>query len=289
LACNPTYLNANGSAWNLSTYICSQECVVPPFCPQHIKNGTAGGDGQVTCFCERSNRTVGIMSLGSALSTRSHGPRTRPSGVPVVCRYGTTLLSHGQCLTGPHVIATKTGLNETAVLTECCAICVAPQCSGWTVMQIESTFRCDAFGATASVTTSINCTVAATRDRLIGGSWNWGTMAVSKGNWLSTPISGECTGKHRPGDGSGCSWRAHAAPAIIETVCLRTRLVDAFLAADPICFALAGSPWLDTFYRCVWMLLNGDQVVAKAVWADSVRAFAAAWLPHPAGCLNGTL
>jgi hypothetical protein len=71
LACNPTYLNPNGTSWDVSRYICSQECVVPPFCPHNLTNGSTGGDGQVTCFCPRSNRTVGVDSFGTPLSPSS--------------------------------------------------------------------------------------------------------------------------------------------------------------------------------------------------------------------------
>ena len=36
------------------------------------------------------------------------------------------------------------------------------------------------------VANASNCTVSARRDPLVGGSWNWGVMETSGGNWLST-------------------------------------------------------------------------------------------------------
>lgn len=105
-----------------------------------------------------------------------------------------------------------------------------------------------------------------------------------------TPSKGQCGGGARPGDASGCTWRALAPPDIIETECLRDKLADALASADPSCFTTCppGDRWTDCSYRCYWLALNRDPIEAKTIWTTIVRpAFEAAWQSRPpAGCLQ---
>eukprot|EP01052_Picozoa_sp_SAG31_P045313 SAG31_NODE_8222_length_1494_cov_1.156272_1_plen_383_part_01 len=257
LACNPEYLNAEGTRWDLHRYICSQECVVPPFCPQHRKNSTIGSDGQVTCFCARANRSVGIQQFrasGNSSATRSSPAAT----LPAVCAYGTSIRG-GQCLKGT-VSMSLSGNNQSALSEACCSRCLTPNCSGWSLhynstagvhtpvtAASPTSYRCDLFAGKVRATSS--CTdgmFAATRDPLPGGNWNWGSMDIigsgkgdigtNTGNWLSTPSNGECHGNQRPGDGSACTWRVLDTPTVIESECVRERLAMALLKARPSCF-----------------------------------------------------
>lgn len=293
LACNPTYLNSAGSLWDLHHYICSQECVVPPYCSEHRENGTTGSDGQTTCFCARSNTTVGIMSNGSPLPSGFGGVRRakhrppRAVTLPPICRYGTSILPDNQCLAGAIGTTVIAGENLTAVLLQCCAQCVAPNCSGWSVTQSGPRFKCTVYSGNVSRVPGQDCVISATRDQLVGGSWNWGTMAISRGNWLSTPARGQCREGVRPGNGSGCTWRVIAPAVYVESACVHDRLASALVQADPKCFAALGKDRLsDEFFRCCWLLLNSDPVAARALWLSTIRpVFEAVWESSPAGCL----
>ena len=65
------YTDSNFSAWDLSRYSCSQQCLtptvsgVPDGCGTEGRNGSIGPDGQPLCLCPRALRTVGRYTLTS--------------------------------------------------------------------------------------------------------------------------------------------------------------------------------------------------------------------------------
>ena len=463
LACNPAYGSPNASGpetWDLNRFMCSQTCVLPPFCgnlPKH--NDSAGGDGQTTCFCGRSNRTCGIMSFGapravatvtSPVLALGHGPdrleylwgeadagpgwsrpstatagaqlRHAPSGlcvdargesgalgvdgdqvlvapcapepvpvaqrwsiapngnlhmagpgglclavkyfdgpgvvlydcskgeneefvfgsngtlcskgdaghaprcltvksgspgsggekgspVPAVCNFGGTKLTTGSCLAGESTGVWR-GASMLDVAAECCAACDPVACTGWAVRRGNATgqatlgatgeYTCETFvGSLTATVGEAGCMASARRDPLPGGSWNWHTMGVSGGAWFSTPKPGECINGHRPGDGSGCTWRVVAAPSFVESECVNSRLDAAVMKAYPACFANCtvatadpgitdltdnSAPHSECFFRCYWLALNDNDAAATNIWKTAIKpAFLAAW-EQPGGC-----
>ena len=64
------------------------------------------------------------------------------------------------------------------------------------------------------------------------------------GYWYSTPRLGMCTGDHRPGDGSGCTWRLAARPYYIEAPCLVDRLLHQLVQANATCFKPCGAVYV---------------------------------------------
>ena len=248
LACNPAYGNPNGTTWDLSHYLCSQACVVPPFCGGVAKkNNSRGGDGQTTCYCDRAKRSVGIESF---VRVRSPTPTdaTHEPTLPTVCQFGTEP-SHRGCLKG-EVTNVWNGSSVQTVASSCCASCTPPDCTGWSVTRPvdgQQFYTCRTFRgnlalalATPSLPAGEKCVGSASRDPLPGGSWNWGVMGVSGGSWYSTPTAGQCTEWQRPGDGSGCTWRVRQPPTFIESTCVNDMLDAAVMKASPSCFKSCG-------------------------------------------------
>lgn len=310
LACNPAYSNDKGTSWDLKHYMCSQACVVPPFCSNvPRKNNTRGGDGQTTCYCKRANVSVGVESMGAPpsttesvkyVSTRSTD-RARDAGLPQVCSFGATNLRVAQsCLDGEHIQLFE-GAELGEVASKCCTACEPPQCTGWKLLKLEqhqstpagvepapgarvaSRYSCATLRGNLSRSVPVDgasCIGSAQRDELPGGSWNWGTTHVSGGSWFSTPAAGQCLGAHRPGDGSGCTWRIRTQPTFIQSTCVNDRLDQAILNATSDCFkdkrchdngdiASAVNTSSECFFRCYWLALTSDS--ASALWRDVIR------------------
>lgn len=298
LACNPAYSNPNGTSWDLSHYMCSQACVVPPFCGDVVrKNNTKGGDGQVTCYCERANRTVGVESMGSPTLKAEASPVSATQHLPAVCRFGassgaysgTPALPAGACLHGEKIKSWQ-GSDLNSVSAPCCAACEPPECTGFSVTKRTNaaSYQCETLRGAVTPEIPTNGTIcigSSERDPLPGGSWNWGVMGVSGGAWYSTPAVGQCLGDSRPGDGSGCTWKILSKPSFIESTCVNEHLDAAVMKAAPSCFAGCGKPVepnSECFYRCYWLALNKNLTEAKSLWSHAIKpAFTAAWNDCP--------
>jgi hypothetical protein len=322
LACNPAYRNENGTSWDLTHYICSQACVVPPFCSSVPRiNNTRGGDGQTTCYCKRAKIAVGVEFEGNPPSSGTGGrvrvpmqngsrASIRNVGLPQVCSFGTANLRIAKsCLDGAHIQQFE-GVNLGDVASECCAACEPPECTGWKILQLHeqqsrpavttdrgrptaTRYQCVTLrgNLTRSVpgNVGVSCVGSAQRDPLPGGSWNWGTTAVSGGSWFSTPSAGQCLGTRRPGDGSGCTWRVRKRPSFIESTCVNNALDKAILHAKPDCFkdrrchdngdvAARVNTSSECFFRCYWLALHSSRDSADALWRDVLRpTFLHAW------------
>ena len=315
LACNPAYGNEKGTTWDLKHYICSQACVVPPFCnDMPRKNNTKGGDGQTTCYCKRSTISVGVESEGRApnykhrenlpiQTTTRAGSEVKDAGLPQVCSFGAVNLSLAEsCLDGEYIQQFE-GANLGDVASECCAACEPPGCTGWRILQVEeqqdrftagsARYRCATLrgnlGPRSVPGVGATCVGSAHRDPLPGGSWNWGTTSVSGGSWFSTPAAGQCLGTNRPGDGSGCTWRIRARPTFIESTCVSNKLDKAIMNAKPECFedrrchnngdlAARVNTSSECFYRCYWLALHSSTTSADSLWSDVIRpTFLHAW------------
>ena len=61
-----------------------------------------------------------------------------------------------------------------------------------------------------------------------------------QGSWFSTPAGGQCANGHRPGDGSGCRWRAVALERAVNYSCVNARIGDAVIKSNPPCFSKCG-------------------------------------------------
>jgi hypothetical protein len=83
-------------------------------------------------------------------------------------------------------------------------------------------------------------------------------MSTSGGNWLSTPSNGQCAAGAKPGDGSGCTWRALAPPDVIESECLRDKLSDALVSNDPSCFSDCPTVRPTLAHKCPSLLNNTE-------------------------------
>ena len=298
LACNPAYDNPNGTAWNLDNYLCSQACVVPPFCGDVVrKNNSQGGDGQITCYCDRANRSVGVESFGAPRTAGARATAQSRSALPPVCTFG--MSSGAYSGTAPikcdkhsvlrgEVIQSWEGPTLEGVAEQCCAACSPPHCKGYSITQRTSGFVGKTLGGDLTVgapPAGEACVASSARDQLPGGSWNWGTMGVSGGSWFSTPANGQCREGQRVGDGSGCTWRVLRAPSFIESTCVNDKLDAAVMEAAPSCFAscpTAGGGAVDTqsecFYRCYWLALHANATSAQTLWASAIRpTFLNAW------------
>jgi hypothetical protein len=141
LACNPAYGNINGTTWNLDDYLCSQACVVPPYCDAVVrKNNTRGGDGQTTCYCNRANLSVGVESFGTAPSRSEPGIAREDAAVklPPVCSFGAVDMRMAEsCLDGDRT-ALFEGPDLNTVASKCCMACDPSDCAGFRVVQLHN-------------------------------------------------------------------------------------------------------------------------------------------------------
>jgi hypothetical protein len=236
-SCEPAYMNKQGSAWDLNRYLCSQDCVLPPFCSSVHHNGSRNtGDGQLTCFCARANQTVGVLPLKD-----THAP-PHPPRLPRECAYGYLPPPPKHRFTGSVLRRiNSTGKDQIAVLQQCCEECfVDKSCTGYelvtttrdtpardtpardsTAATIVTTttsstradrgdrgmstgFECMLLQGNLSTVVSANHSqfvTSAALDPLPGGGWNWGYKMG--GNWYSLPEQGKCKSGARPGGPGG--------------------------------------------------------------------------------------
>jgi len=179
---------------------------VPPFCggTKHV-NGSGGGDGQQTCYCARSNVSVGRMELRAPMKEeliprgrqsalqigepiQQHGQTGR--SLPVRCGYGFVPAKAGQCVTGP-ILKIITGLHFDNVAGQCCDACNdAPlgSCSGYSIYLQSGTgpgslYRCDVQGASGN-SNNID---------------NWNSSSTGTGSNSSSTNTSNSNGQH-PGN-----------------------------------------------------------------------------------------
>ena len=57
------------------------------------------------------------------------------------------------------------------------------------------------------------------------------------GLWYSTPAEGECQGEHKPGDGSGCSWKVSKIAKVVNASCVERRVYSNIETRNSACFA----------------------------------------------------
>ena len=271
LACNPQYTSPDLSHWNVSNFTCSEDCVTPPYCPDPSlrRNDTSGGDGQLTCYCDRATWTVGAMPLtgnapGADAVTRHaiHASKraVQPpasSNLPQLCYYGfnrnISLPGSGLCVVpatsartagGPgFVYRNISGSNESSLLSICCDTCSSvAQCKGFNVVQEVSGddshyFTCQLFTGQVAIAQSALpsvCQYAALRDPLPGGSWNWGCNGDESGLgvWYSTPQIGQCAEGSPVLSHQPCSWTLVGDAVFVNSTCVLKRL-DAVIEAHP--------------------------------------------------------
>lgn len=295
MACNPQYLNPNGTAWDLKHYNCSQDCVLPPYCnAANRTNGTQGGDGQITCYCTRSQLSVGKMDLRQ--------PAQAGKSPPDRCGFGFKMLQAGRCLQGK-VLQTIWGSNQEQLAGKCCDACFAfplGNCSGYTLRSVPANssssaplFSCDCYGpgaTTSQTNTGGECFLSAERDALPGGSWNW--EVDLGGAWFSTPATGECRPGQLPKGDKGCTWsKLEERPdgiVFVEAECVLAAIDAVVIGANQDCFSGCSSPMRgvqghsECFWRCYWLTVGGGGSAPLVQPADLVRDFEATFAPE--GC-----
>jgi hypothetical protein len=88
------------------------------------------------------------------------------------------------------------------------------------------------------------------------GRYDHGLKSTSGGyigKWYSNPKSGECQEGHRPGDGSGCTWRTIRRQKMINASCLYREIDVAVVAHNETCFNGCPQPrntTSDCFLKC---------------------------------------
>ena len=113
-----------------------------------------------------------------------------------------------------------------------------------------------------------------------------------RGSWFSTPAAGECVGEQRPGDGSGCAWRAVQMQRVVNYSCANARVGAAVIARNQPCFgrcsdggdAFPRAP-SDCWTRCFYNTLLGNTTFGDPGLraGDVVVPFANAFKPEADG------
>lgn len=273
--CNPLHgwMNETTDAgWS-----CSLECLTPPDCPgwpnlNSVAYNQSGSMHGPACACARTDRTAGRVNRGyMAANGHAHMPRPPP---PPQCRNFS--LSWGTCFNQSGMIAsipidwTKGNRSDPMVQSEiqCCDACQAmgvegsdnrPICRGWSLRHNSSmgTSVCELHKQIDHTKWSPNgeqCMKAYHRsqpkpkgnhtkppNQHHGSNW-YEVEKILGGYWYSFPAAGECKGSARPGDDSGCTWRAKLLKKKINATCLGTMVDHAVEKAGAVCFASCPDP-----------------------------------------------
>ena len=123
--------------------------------------------------------------------------------------------------------------------------------------------------------------------------WVGAVAKIVGGRWYSTPREGMCQPPHRPGDGSGCTWRVVGVAATKNATCVRERTFQAIYTRGASCFRQCpGWPhsldWTTECYvHCFQSTVLGNASVPPMTQAELVGPFTRALeLTDPAegGC-----